>query len=84
MSDFAGVLGRAYRWDYDNKLATALQAQQRDGDPNEEGIVWHRFGSRFIPTIRVAPDPVLGQDVARIRYHEAIAARPHPSASAQH
>lgn len=33
---------RAYRWDYDNKLASALQAQERDGDPNGEGIVWDR------------------------------------------
>jgi hypothetical protein len=31
-----------YRWDYDNKLALELQEQQRDGDPNGEGIVWHR------------------------------------------
>ena len=33
---------RTYRWDYDNSLASELQAQQRDGDPNDEGIIWHR------------------------------------------
>ena len=33
----------SYRWDYDNKLATELQSQERDGDPDAEGIVWHRY-----------------------------------------
>ena len=33
---------RNYRWDFDNRLALALQAQERAGDPDNEGIVWHR------------------------------------------
>jgi hypothetical protein len=39
----AALTCRAYRWDYDNKLALELQEQQRDGDPDGEGIVWHRY-----------------------------------------
>ena len=33
---------RVHVWDFDNSLATELQAQDRSGDPNEEGIAWHR------------------------------------------
>ena len=40
--NMAALIYSTYRWDYDNKLALELQEQQRDGDPNGEGIVWHR------------------------------------------
>ncbi len=34
---------RTYKWDFDGSLATELEQQERNGDPEEEGIVWKRL-----------------------------------------
>ena len=36
---------RIHIWDYDNSLAIELQAQERSGNPEDEGITWSRYDS---------------------------------------
>jgi hypothetical protein len=33
---------RTYKWDFDGSLARELEQQERNGDPEDEGIVWKR------------------------------------------
>jgi hypothetical protein len=33
---------RLHIWDYDNSLSNELQAQERSGNPDDEGITWPR------------------------------------------